>query len=143
MSTRSTLVWMWLCAQSIAAGAAGDDGRTDIVRTRWGCEVADQYLNCLLERSGSDSVAPAAANPGLPETVRDLRQRPAGWRGRTVRIPLFNHPFDDSPVRQLAQAVLCGTASDCEAVIGRDRWSTASNRLEFVDAHDPLLQHGQ
>jgi len=139
MSTRSTLVWMWLCSQSIAAGAAGDD----IVRTRWGCQVADQHLNCLLERSGSDSVPPAAADPRLPETVRDLRQRPAGWRGRTVRIPLFNHPFDDSPVRQLAQAVLCGAASDCEAVIGRERWSTASNRLEFVDANDPLLQHGQ
>lgn len=140
---RSMLVWSWLVAQSVAAGAADDDRRVDIVRTRWGCEIADQHLTCLLERSGSDPVALAATDPRLPETVRELRQRPASWRGRAVRIPLFTHPFDDSSVRQLAQAVLCGAAPDCDAVIGRTRWSTAANRLEFIDAHDPLLQHGQ
>lgn len=141
MARRSGWIGLWLCAQALMASAADDTGRTEI-RTRWGCQVADQWLNCIVERSGS---APAVltADARLPAIVRDLRQRPAGWRGRTVRIPLFNHPLDESPVRQLAQAVLCGTADDCEVAIGRERWSTAASWLEFADAHDPLLQRAE
>lgn len=135
------LVSMWLCAQSIAATAAADDDRS-AVRTRWGCQVEEQHLSCVVERSDGQP-AQVPADRRLPAIVRDLRQRPASWRGRMVRIPLFNHPFDDSSVRQLAQAVLCGAAADCEAVIGRERWNTASALLDFADANDPLLQHGE
>lgn len=141
MARRSAVAWVWLCAQSIGAVAAGDPGRLEI-RTRWGCQVADQHLSCIVERTSNEPAAPVA-DARLPAIVRDLRQRPAGWRGRTVRIPLFNHPFDDSPVRQLAQAVLCGPANDCEVEIGSGHRSTAASWLEFADANDPLLQRAE
>jgi len=129
-----------LLGANLGAAGAADDAAGD-ARTRWGCRVAEQHLVCFLEQAAA---APAAAgDPRLPSIVRELRMRPAAWRGRTVRIPLFNEPFDDSHVQELAQAVLCGAARDCEAALGRDRWATVTAWLDFADANDPLLQRGE
>lgn len=134
--------WMLLACLLAHLGAAhAADAAAADPRTRWGCQVAEQHLVCFVEQAAATPAA--AADSRLPPAVRELRQHPAAWRGRTVRIPLFNEPFDDSPVQQLAQAVLCGAARDCEAVLGRERWATMTAWLDFADANDPLLQRGE
>lgn len=126
----------------VVGGAVAADGQAPAAPTRWGCSVADAHLVCFLDRSAPAAPVLPPRDPRLPTIVHELRHRPALWRGRTVRIPLHNEPFPDSPLRELAQAVLCGPQADCEAVIGLERWSNQSAWLEFADAQDPLLQHG-
>ena len=58
--------------------------------------------------------APAAARAGrLPQVVQVLRDRPSAFVGKQVRIPLHTEPTDMSFVRQLAQAVMCGSQAAC------------------------------
>lgn len=142
MSVRKRAVALAVGVFQLASAAGAGDGEPTAQRTRWGCNVAEQHLVCWLERSAEPPAAPMLPplDPRLPTIVRELRQRPALWRGRTLRIPLHTEPFPDSPLRELAQAVLCGVQSDCEAVVGADRWSNETAWLDFADANDPLLQ---
>lgn len=132
---------MACCAATAAPDAAA------ATTTRWGCQVQAQQLACFVDRSAATPMAAAAAaapaDPRLPPIVRELRQRPAWWRGRTVVIPLYTEPFDESRLQPLAQAVLCGAVAGCEAVIGLARWSSATAWLDFADANDPLLQRAE
>lgn len=124
-----------LWAASPAAMAQADG-------TRWGCRVADQHLVCHVEQAATPSATTALADPRLPPIVHAIRQRPASWRGRAVRIPLFTEPFEDSALQPLAQAVLCGPVRECQAEVSPDRAMSMFALLDFADANDPLLQEG-
>lgn len=141
MGVRNTVsIRPWVIVASLAAAAPGATAQD--VGTRWGCHLAEQQLVCLVEQAATAPAATMPADLRLPPIVHALRQRPAGWRGRQVRIPLFNQPFDDSPLQPLAQAVLCGGVHDCRAEIRRDRDLSLLAVLDFADANDPLLQAG-
>lgn len=145
MSVRNAVVGACMGVALGTTAAATDDAAAS-PRTRWGCHVAEQHLVCFVERSAPSRPVPTlprGADARLPALVRELRHHPASWRGRTLRIPLHNEPFPDSPLQALAQAVLCGAAPDCEAVIGLERGSSQTAWLDFADAHGPLLQGGE
>jgi hypothetical protein len=131
---RFAAAWATICTITAPAAMAQADG------TRWGCHVADQHLVCRIEQAAIAPQAATPADPRLPPIVHTLRLQPASWRGRAVRIPLFNEPYDDSSLQPLAQAVLCGTVRGCRAEVGRDREPSMLALLDFADANDPLLQ---
>ena len=68
---------------------------------------------------------------------------PGGLRRQTLYIPLHNVPFDIGFVAELAQSVLCGRQSNCEARYRPDFGQlVALAPADFVDASDPLLGDG-
>ena len=119
---------------------ASPDATAQAGLTRWACHVADLHLVCHVVQAATPPATTALTDPRLPPIVHALRQRPAGWRSRPLRIPLFSEPFEDSPLQPLAQAVLCGGARECEAEVSRDRGLSLLALLDFADANDPLLQ---
>lgn len=133
----------WLAATlGIAFALATPAARAQSDGTRWGCHAADQHLVCRIEQAAGAPQAAAPVDPRLPPIVHSLRLQPAGWRGRMVRIPLFNEPYDDSSLQPLAQAVLCGAVRSCRAEVAREREQSMLALLDFADANDPLLQPG-
>ena len=62
--------------------------------------------------SDAGAVLPAGKRP-LPEIVRTILQQPETLVGRTISIPLFTEARDADFVRELAEAVMCGTRKLC------------------------------
>lgn len=137
---KAVSIGSWWIATALAVNMPTAQAQAEL--TRWACHVADQHLVCRVEQAAQAPARPAAADPRLPPIVQTLRQQPATWRGRAVRIPLFNEPFDDSSLQPLAQAVLCGSVSPCRAEVRRDPGLSVLALLDFADANDPLLQTG-
>jgi hypothetical protein len=120
--------------------------------TRWRCWYdRAQHVACHLEQAAPDralhgvpaatpSTSAGARARELPAVVADLRQQPARWRGRTVRIPLHTEPIDDTLTAELAQAVLCGSLSGCRVDYERDPVFSLQARADLADRYDWLLQ---
>ena len=114
----------WLLAASPAAA--------DPLRTVWSCWLHEaQNLACVAAHASAPPVqrAASAAAPAL-----------GGLRRQLLFIPLHNVPFDDGFVAELAQSVLCGRQSGCEARYRPEiAQLVALAPADFVDAHDPVL----
>lgn len=65
--------------------------------------------------SDAGGVLPAGTRP-LPEIVRTILQQPESLAGRTISIPLFTEARDTEFVRELADAVMCGTRKLCHVL---------------------------
>jgi len=107
--------------------------------TRWLCvDTSETTLRCHVQQASDATAAPLS--PGsLPRGLRSIREQPASWRGRAVRIPLFSHAIDLAHVRELAQAVLCGHQHSCSARLATSAADDPVDWLAFADAHDPLF----
>lgn len=134
MRRRETAVLFLGLTLGIVAAAA-EPAAVDA--TLWRChDNGHQELACTVQHAGAPQVPPT----GLPPIVRDLRARPAAWRARTLMIPLFNQPYPDSPLQQLAHAVLCGTQGRCRVqLVAADTAQPHTGWADLADAHDPLL----
>ncbi len=124
--------------------ALAAQAHADPARTLWSCWLEDdQQLKCVALRSARPDgprLARAATSQRPAELLRAIRERPDSLRGQAIHIPLYNVPYEDAFVTQLAQAVLCGIQPTCEA-----RYQPELARLiaqspdDFYDALDPLL----
>ncbi|HEX5635254.1 MAG TPA: hypothetical protein VFX50_18550 [Gemmatimonadales bacterium] len=97
-----------------------------------GAGAAPAAWHCWLHRGeqlactpvGEPDAGPAvqAAHARPAELLRTIRQRPGALHGQLVYIPMYTVPFDDSPLAQLAEAVLCGAPSPerCTVTLERD-----------------------
>lgn len=72
----------------------------------------------------------------LPEIVRTILQQPETLMGRTISIPLFTEARDEDFVRELAEAVMCGTRKVC-AVLFLGSSSEVALALDALE--DPAL----
>ena len=81
----------------------------------WRCWYNQQaHIHCLLDSSAAEQAAgglPAAGN--LPRIVGELRSRPSSFKSVLVRIPTYSEPIDAAFAGTLAQAIMCGSRSDC------------------------------
>lgn len=69
--------------------------------------------------------------PGrAPNVARLVREQPARFAALTWSIPVYSMPFDDSPLRELAQSVLCGSDLNCAVFLGLPEAPTPLARLE-------------
>lgn len=72
----------------------------------------------------------AVSYPGrganLPKIVRTILESPASLQGQQILIPLYTYPYDMDFVRQLAEAVMCGTGKNCAVVFGQEHTVSAS-----------------
>jgi hypothetical protein len=115
--------------------------------TLWLCRNSGhQSLACAVQRATAAPqlplASPATDRPdlsGLPPIVREIRQRPASWRARTLFIPLYTEPYGTDHLQLLAQAVLCGAEPACSARLGDAGPPTPDAWPDFVDDNDPLL----
>lgn len=53
-----------------------------------------------------------------PNVARMVREQPAQFAPLVWSIPLHAIPYDDSPLQDLAQSVMCGSDRHCTAFIG-------------------------
>lgn len=68
------------------------------------------------------AVAVPAADPRLPDVVRMVWHKAAELADRIVTIPLHTIPFDMAMTGQLAEAVMCGGATQpCGVVFARSQ----------------------
>jgi hypothetical protein len=68
--------------------------------------------------------------PGhAPNVSRLVRGQPAQYAALTWSIPLHGMPFDDSPLRELAQSVMCGSDRNCSAFLGRPELPAQTVRM--------------
>jgi hypothetical protein len=118
--------------------------------TVWLCrDSGHQSLACTVQRAASTPALPLSSAitdrpdlAGLPPIVREIRQRPAAWRARTLFIPLYTVPYGSDHLQLLAQAVLCGAEPGCSARLGDAGAPAPDAWPEFVDDNDPLLARG-
>lgn len=90
-----------------------------------------------LEPGASDAGAlPPAGRRPLPEIVRTILQEPGKLAGRTISIPLFTEAQDMEFVRELAEAVMCGTRKLCRVLFLR---SSTDIALALDALEDPAL----
>lgn len=60
--------------------------------------------------------------PGrAPNVARIVREQPEQFAPLVWSIPLHAAPFDDSPLGELAQSVMCGSERDCTAFLAWPR----------------------
>ena len=123
----------WLGAGAWAAWlGVVSPAHAEPLRTVWSCWLhEDQNLACV----ATHKTAPAALHP-----ARAAAGGPSWRRRQLLYIPLHNAPFDNAFVAELAQSVLCGSQSSCEARY----WPEFSLRVaqatsDFADAFDPVL----
>jgi hypothetical protein len=116
----------------------------DATGHQWRCWYDQaQHVACLLERAAPAGPSPAVAATArrdLPAIVVELREQPARWRGRIVRIPLHTEPIDDHLTGELAQAVLCGRLAGCRVDYQREPVFSLQARADLADRYDWLLQ---
>jgi len=66
------------------------------------------------------AIRSAIFQPGrAPNVARLVREQPAQYAALTWSIPLHSLPFDDSPLRELTQSVMCGPDRGCMTFLGR------------------------
>lgn len=75
---------------------------------------------------------------GLPTVAKVIQEQPAALRGQYVHIPLHSEPSDPSFVAELAQSVMCGNRTDCQARYSSQATRPLSTALALADAIDPL-----
>lgn len=97
----------WVCwyagAASVACRLGGPDGG----------ELSGADLQSPTTDAGA--ALPAGKRP-LPEIVRTILQQPHTLVGKTISIPLFTEARDAEFVRELADAVMCGTRKLCRVL---------------------------
>lgn len=97
----------WVCWY---AGAAS-------IACRLGASDAPVPSGADLQSPTSDAgVVPPAGKRPLPEIVRTILLQPDTLVGRTISIPLFTEARDMDFVRELAEAVMCGTRKLCHVL---------------------------
>lgn len=123
--------WLGAGAWAACLGAVSP-AHADPLRTVWSCWLhEDQNLACVAVHK----TAPAALRQ-----VRASAGGPSGRRRQLLYIPLHTPPFDNALVAELAQAVLCGRQSSCEARYWPEFGEmVAQAPSEFADANDPVL----
>lgn len=126
--------------------------------TSWTCWYSrDSAITCELKRApvaealverekaafeAGGGTAPTAARSGsLPHVVQVLRDRPGALAGKQVRIPLHTEPTDMVFVRQLAQAVMCGSRAACRVEFGPTIFELARlSPADLVDRTDAAME---
>lgn len=99
--------------RAVAGEAPADAGERKALH--WRCWYNQQaHIHCLLDASAAEQSAggpPAAGH--LPRIVGELRSRPSAFKSVLVRIPTYSEPLDAGFAGMLAQAIMCGSRSDC------------------------------
>ncbi|NMG45013.1 hypothetical protein GPA22_14895 [Aromatoleum toluvorans] len=117
----------------------------------WICWYANgTAVSCRLGPPDAFMPAPAELQPGaadagallpagkrpLPQIVRTILQEPEKLADRTISIPLFAESHDTDFVRELAEAVMCGTRKLCRVLFLR---SSTDIALTLDAVEDPAL----
>lgn len=143
----------------LIVGSSMVQGRTNSVNgeTRWNCHVGrDMAITCELgampaattgfERvpdafdTGLATASTDARAGRLPAIVQTLRERPGDLAGLQVKIPLHTDPTDMVLVRELAQAVMCGSRPDCRVDFRPTDFDLAKlSAADLVDATDAAM----
>ncbi len=154
-STFPVINWLLLPILLIL-GSTVVQGRTNSVNdeTRWNCHVGrDNAIACELRAMPAATTgierAPDALDTGLaigstdaragklPAIVQTLRVQPQDLAGLQVKIPLHTEPTDMVLVRELAQAVICGSRADCRVEFQPTDFDLAKrSAADLVDATD-------
>lgn len=108
---------------------------------RWLCweSPQDDSVRCLLDASAALAGAGladvelnrlAASLPtNMPAFARELRLYPARFRDREVRIPLLGPAEEFARVKELTQAVMCGSREACSVSFSASYLTTKLLRL--------------
>ncbi len=154
-STFPVINWLLLPILLIV-GSSMVQGRTHSANaeTRWNCQVGrEMAITCelnavpaapqVVERApdafdtGASSGSTDARAGKVPAVVQTPRVRPEDLAGLQVKIPLHSDPTDMVLVRELAQAVICGSRADCRVEFQPTEFDLAKrSAADLVDATD-------
>lgn len=128
IANRSRIAGIWLLAMFATAAAAEPVAGRATSWVCWyangtsvACRLAAPDENMLvatdtqLQVPEGGALLPAGVR-SLPEIVRTILQQPERLVGRTISIPLFTQARDLDFVRELAEAVMCGTRQRCRVL---------------------------
>lgn len=124
---------MTLTALLVPRAACAQDTAAELVWLCWQETRSGYYVRCRLDEDALAQAigvefAPAATMPAMesrslrqelfkpgraPNVARLVREDPAQYAGLVWSIPLHAMPFDDSPLAELAQSVMCGSDRHC------------------------------
>lgn len=133
MSLRAVLLLLIAVALTHPAHAR-PDAAADLTWLCWLDTRDDFHIRCRLDEDplasaiAADAVTAAPVDqrailaaifrPGsAPNIARLVREEPARYAQLVWSIPLHSMPFDDSPLRELAQSVMCGADRRCTAFL--------------------------